>query len=53
MQNEKKKSKEERDIINALKPFARFSSKNQHENIVSNILKEYQLRLLVGQLKYF
>lgn len=50
---EKRRSKEERDIINAMKPFARFSDKKEHERRVSNLLKEYQLRVLIGQLKYF
>uniref|UniRef100_A0A7S3JP72 Transcriptional adapter 2 n=1 Tax=Euplotes harpa TaxID=151035 RepID=A0A7S3JP72_9SPIT len=50
---ERKRSKEERDIINAMKPFARFSDKKEHERRVNNILKEYQLRVLIGQLKYF
>jgi transcriptional adapter 2-alpha len=50
---EKKRSKEERDIINAMKPFARFTEKKEHERRVNNLLKEYQLRVLIGQLKYF
>lgn len=50
---EKKRSKEERDIINAMKPFARFWEKKEHERRVNNLLKEYQLRVLIGQLKYF
>lgn len=50
---EKKRSKEERDIINAMKPFARFSDKKEHERRVNNLLKEYQLRVIIGQLKYF
>ena len=36
-----------------MKPFARFSDKKEHERRVSNLLKEYQLRVLIGQLKYF
>lgn len=50
---EKKRSKEERDIINSMKPFARFSEKKEHERRVNNLLKEYQLRVLIRQLKYF
>lgn len=50
---EKKRSKEERDIINAMKPFARFSDKKEHERRVNGLLKEYQLRVLISQLKYF
>jgi len=50
---EKRRSKEERDIINSMKPFARFADKKEHEKRVNNLLKEYQLRVLIGQLKYF
>ena len=50
---EKKRSKEERDIINIMKPFARFSNKKDHEWRVNNLLKEYNLRVLLAQLKYF
>uniref|UniRef100_A0A7S3KAX6 Transcriptional adapter 2-alpha/beta-like domain-containing protein n=1 Tax=Euplotes crassus TaxID=5936 RepID=A0A7S3KAX6_EUPCR len=50
---EKKLSKEERDIINCMKPFARFSSKQDHEKRVTNMLKEYKLRTLINQLKTF
>ena len=50
---ERKRSKEEREIINAMKPFARFSEKKEHERRVNSLLKEYQLRVLIGQLKYF
>jgi transcriptional adapter 2-alpha len=50
---ERKRPKEERDIINAMKPFARFSDKQEHERRVNNLLKEYRLRVLIGQLKYF
>lgn len=50
---EKRRSKEERDIVNAMKPFARFSDRKEHERRVNSLLKEYQLRVMIGQLKYF
>lgn len=50
---EKRRPKEERDIINAMKPFARFADKKEHERRVNSLLKEYQLRVLISQLKYF
>ena len=50
---EKKRTKEEREIINSMKPFARFSTKEEHENLVNHMLKEYHLRVLIAQFKYF
>lgn len=50
---ERKKSKEDREIINALKPFARFNTAEDHEKIVNNLLKERMLREAIQQLTYF
>ena len=38
---ERKLSKEERDIVNAMKVFMRFNTKEEHEKMVSRLLKEY------------
>lgn len=50
---QKRLSKEERDIVNGMKPFARFQSKEEHEKLVSGLLKEYHLRILIQQLKHY
>jgi len=36
-----------------MKPFARFTDKKEHERRINNLLKEYRLRFLINQLKYF
>ena len=36
-----------------MKPFARFSSKEGHESLVNSLLKEYHLRVLIAQFKFF
>jgi len=41
---ERKRSQEERDIINSMKIFARFNSEEEHQNIVNNLIKERLLR---------
>ena len=50
---ERKKTKEERDIINTMKVFARFNTQEDHEKIVNSLLKERLLREIIEQLKYF
>lgn len=50
---ERKKTKEERDIINSMKIFARFNTPEDHEKLVQNLLKERMLREVIEQLKYF
>ncbi len=50
---ERKKTKEERDIINSMKIFARFDTAEDHEKLVNNLLKERLLREVIEQLKYF
>ena len=50
---ERKKTKEEREIINSMKPFARFNSAEDHEKLVNSLLKERMLREAIEQLKYF
>lgn len=41
---EKAKNKEEKEIYNMMKPFARFNSADEHEKLVQGILKEKQIR---------
>lgn len=50
---ERKKTKEEREIINAMKIFARFNTPEDHEKLVNSLLKERLLREMIEQLKYF
>jgi len=50
---ERKKSKEDREIINKMKIFARFNSAEEHTDLVHSILKERLLRETIQQLKYF
>lgn len=50
---ERKKTKEEREIINTMKIFARFNTPDDHEKLVSSMIKERLLREAIEQLKYF
>lgn len=50
---ERKYSKEEREIVNKCKIFARFHSKDEHEKFVNGLLKERLVREAIEQLKYF
>ena len=50
---ERKKTKEEREIINSMKIFARFNTAEDHERLVNNLLKERMLREVIEQLRYF
>lgn len=50
---ERKRSKEERDIINSMKIFARFNSEEEHQKIVNNLIKERILREVIQQMKFF
>ncbi len=51
--DERKKTKEEREIINAMKIFARFNTPDEHEKLVNSLIKERTLREIIEQLKYF
>lgn len=44
--NEWKLSKEERDIVNSMKIFAWFQSKEEHDKLVNRLLKEFNLWVL-------
>lgn len=50
---ERKKTKEEREIINSMKIFARFNTAEDHEKLVNSMLKERLLREVIEQLKFF
>jgi transcriptional adapter 2-alpha len=50
---ERKKTKEEREIINSMKIFARFNTAEDHEKLVNSLLKERLLREVIEQLKFF
>ncbi len=50
-QAEKKKLKEEKDIVNKYRPFARFISQEEFEELTSQVLKEKQLRQRIEQLQ--
>ncbi len=50
---ERKKTKEEREIINTMKVFARFNTPEAHEKLVNSLIKERLLREVIEQLKFF
>ena len=51
--SERKYTKEEREIVNKCKIFARFHSKEEHERFVNGLLKERLIRQAIEQLNYF
>jgi len=44
---ERKKTREEREIINTMKIFARFNSNEDHEKLVNSLIKERLLREVI------
>lgn len=44
---ERKKSKEEREIINTMKIFARFNTPDDHDKLVNSLIKERLLREVI------
>lgn len=50
---ERKRSKEEREIINSMKIFARFNTEEDHQRLVQNLIKERLLREVIEQMKFF
>ena len=48
---EKGKSKEEKEIFNMMKPFARFSSEEDHKSLVQGIVQEKQIRQRIEDLR--
>jgi transcriptional adapter 2-alpha len=50
---ERMKTKEEKEIITAMKIFARFNTAEDHEKLVNSLIKERLLREVIEQLKFF
>lgn len=53
MMSSKRRSPEEREIINSMKIFARFNSKQDHEQLVEGLILEMNLKSLIDQLTFF
>jgi transcriptional adapter 2-alpha len=53
MRLEKNRTKEEKEIYNMMKVFARFSSAKEHEELVKGIIREKQIRQRIEELKDF
>lgn len=47
------RSKEEKEINNILKIFARFNSKEEHDELVQGIYQEKVLKQRIEELKYY
>ena len=50
---DKSRSKEEKDIYNLMKVFARFNTPEDHEKLVQGIIKEKQIRLRIEELNNY
>ena len=48
---EKARTKEEKEIYNMMKVFSRFNSADEHEKLVSGIIRERQIRQRIEELK--
>lgn len=48
---EKKKTKEERDLLNKAKPFARMMNRRDYEEFCDGLVREYNLRHAIQQLQ--
>ncbi|KAL3428505.1 hypothetical protein PVAG01_02014 [Phlyctema vagabunda] len=48
---DKKRTKEERDIVNKCKPFARMMNRYDYEKMVAGLLEELNLRTAIAQLQ--
>jgi transcriptional adapter 2-alpha len=46
-------SKEQKEIYNLMKPFARFNTPQDHEKLVQGIIKERQLRARIDTLSFY
>lgn len=51
MQIEKKRSKEEKDLLNRVKPYARLMNKRDYDEFSEGVLQEYQLRFAIKVLQ--
>ena len=50
---EKKRSKEEKEVFNNLKPFARFHSPEEHEQLIKQLTEEQRIRKRIDQLQIY
>ncbi|CAM9771045.1 unnamed protein product [Chrysoparadoxa australica] len=50
---ERKRPKEDRELIARMRPFARFHTKEEHEGFVANLLKAKRLRRRIEQLQSY
>lgn len=48
---DKTRTKEEKEIYNMMKVFARFNTPDEHEKLVNGIIKEKQIRQRIEELK--
>lgn len=52
-QLDRNRSKEEKEIYNLMKVFARFNTPDEHEKLVQGIIKERQLRARIEELRHY
>ncbi len=50
---DKSRTKEEKEIYNLMKVFARFNTADDHEKLVQGIIKEKQIRQRIEELKFY
>ena len=50
---DKTRTKEEKEIYNLMKVFARFNTSEDHEKLVQGIIKEKQIRQRIEELKFY
>jgi len=50
---DKSRTKEEKEIYNLMKVFARFNTGDDHEKLVQGIIKEKQIRQRIEELKFY
>jgi transcriptional adapter 2-alpha len=50
---DKNRTKEEKEIYNLMKVFARFNTAEDHEKLVQGIIKEKQIRQRIEELKFY
>jgi transcriptional adapter 2-alpha len=53
MNFERKLSKDDRELYNCLKPFARFVNQNEFMDLFEGLVLEKNLRQRLNQLKYY
>jgi transcriptional adapter 2-alpha len=51
MRLDKTRTKEEKEIYNIMKVFARFNTPEDHDKLVQGIIKEKQIRQRIAELK--